>query len=69
MRFISIDLLIQILKEEGLENVYLALERLFYTEPLVFIDSSGKAVFVPYEEEEIHAFLELLNEKVNSEEV
>ncbi len=63
VQVLSLRDIVQALKEEGLDNVYLALERLLYTEPFVVINADGGVVFAPFEEEEIFSFLELLNEK------
>ncbi len=64
MRIISVDLLIQAVREQGIDPVYLALERLFYEEPIVFVDSDGKAVFTPYDALEIWDYLENLYTKL-----
>ena len=53
VQVLSLDLIVQAIKEDGLDNVYLALERLFLSEPFVVINSEGVVVFIPTEEEEI----------------
>ncbi len=63
MRCISVEVLIQVLKEKDLDTVYLALERLFMEEPLVFVNSDGEAVFTPYDPFEIWDYLEELQVK------
>jgi hypothetical protein len=64
MRLISFEVLLEALKEQGLDPVYEALERLFYEEPVVFINKDGDAVFVPFDVLEIRDYLEKLNEEV-----
>jgi hypothetical protein len=66
VQVLNLDLIVQAIKEEGLDYVYEALERLFLSEPFVVINSEGKVVFMPGEEEEIFSFLELVNKKFNS---
>ncbi len=63
MRCISVELLIQAIKEQGLDPVYLALERLFMEEPIIFINSNGDVVFTPYEPLELWDYLEELEAK------
>ncbi len=62
MRLISFEALIQALRERSLDDVYLALERLFMEEPIVFINSNGDVVFTPYEPLELWDYLEKLYE-------
>jgi len=63
MKLISVELLVQAIREQGLDAVYEKLEALFYTEPLAFINSDGGVVFRPYDPEELYEYLEILNEK------
>jgi hypothetical protein len=63
MRLISYEVLIQALKEQGLDTTYAILERLFMEEPLIVINKEGKAIFSPLDEEELWHYLELLNDK------
>jgi len=63
MKLISVELLVQAIREQGLDAVYEKLEALFYTEPLVIINSDGKVVFAPYEPLDIWDYLEMLNDK------
>jgi len=69
MKFICVDLLLDVVKEQGIDPVYAVLERLYLEEPLVFVNADGEAVFVPYDPMEIWDFLEALQEKLNLEEV
>ncbi len=69
VKVLSLRDIVQALKEEGLDNVYLALEKLLYTEPFVVINAEGRVVFAPFEEEEIFSFLELVSKKFLTEEV
>ncbi len=63
VQVLSLRDIVQALKEEGVDNVYLTLERLFHTEPFVVINAEGRVVFAPFEEEEIFSFLELISKK------
>ncbi len=63
VQVVSLRDIVQALKEEGLEKVYLVLERLFHTEPFVVVNAEGRVVFAPFEEEEIFSFLELVSKK------
>ncbi len=63
MRLISFEALIEALREQGLDPVYSALERLFYEEPLIIINKEGEAVKAFFEPLEIWDYLEELQAK------
>jgi hypothetical protein len=67
MRLISYEVLLEVLKKHGLDHAYEILERFFYEEPLMFINSDGEVVFVPFDALEIWDYLEALNEKLGKE--
>jgi hypothetical protein len=69
MRLISLELLVQTLREHSIDDVYAVLERLFLQEPIVIIDRDGKEIRTFYDEMEIYDYLEMLQEKVIAEEV
>jgi hypothetical protein len=68
VQVLSLDGIVQAIREYGLDNVYEVLERLFLSEPFVVINRDGKVIFFPSEEQEIYDFLELVNEKFNGNE-
>ena len=68
VQVLSLDGIVQAIREYGLDNVYEVLERLFLSEPFVVINRNGKVIFFPSEEQEIYDFLELVNEKFNGNE-
>jgi len=68
VQVLSLDGIVQAIREYGLDNVYEVLERLFLSEPFVVINRDGKVIFFPSEEQEIYDFLELVNKKFNGNE-
>ena len=68
VQVLSLDGIVQAIREHGLDNVYEVLERLFLSEPFVVINRDGKVIFFPSEEQEIYDFLELVNKKFNGNE-
>jgi hypothetical protein len=62
MKLVSIELLMQVVRERGVDEIYEILEKVFYAEPLVVIDKDGKAIFTPYDAEELYDYLEKLLE-------
>jgi len=68
VQVLSLDGIVQAIREYGLDNVYEVLERLFLSEPFVVINRDGKVIFFPSEEQEIYDFLEFVNEKFNGNE-
>ncbi len=67
VQVLNLSDIVQALKEKDLDTVYLALEKLLYTEQFVVVNAEGRVVFAPFEEEEIFSFLELVNRKFNEE--
>ncbi len=67
MRLISVEVLMQVLKEQDLDNVYALLERHYMEEPLVFINSNGEAIFTPYDPLELWDYLEKLYDEIIKE--
>jgi hypothetical protein len=63
MRLIGYEVLISAVQEHGVDAVYEVLEKLFMEEPIVIIDANGKAVFTPFDFEDLWDYLELLQEK------
>jgi hypothetical protein len=55
---LSLDMLIQAIREKGLDGTYEALEKLFLTEQFVVVDKENKVIFTPFEAEDIYNFLE-----------
>lgn len=62
MRLISFELILQALKEQGLYETYLVLERLFQEEPLVVVNQEGDAIISFFDEEEMFCYLEHLQD-------
>ena len=58
MKLISFDVLLQALKERGLDDTYLVLERLFFEESIVIVDKEGNVLKTFFDEEEIFEYLE-----------
>jgi hypothetical protein len=64
MRFVSVEVLQKAIVENGVDYVYEKLEALFYEEPLIVIDKNGKAIFTPFDAEELYEYLEYLVKEV-----
>jgi len=60
MRLIGFDLLLCSLQEQGLDDTYVMLERLFFEEPFTIIDKEGHVIKAFFDTEEIYDYLELL---------
>jgi hypothetical protein len=68
VQILDLSLIVQAIKEDGLDYVYEVLERLLLTEPFVVINRDGRVVFFPMDTEEIWDFLELVDKKFNTTE-
>jgi hypothetical protein len=66
MRFISFELLMEALKEQGLDAVYEKLYELFYEAPLYITDRYGAVVYIPYDALDLWDYLEALYDNINN---
>ncbi len=67
MKFVSIELLMQAVRERGVDEIYEILEKVFYAETLIIVDKDGKAIFTPFDAEELYDYLEKLLEEMEVE--
>ena len=65
MRLISFDVLLQVIHDHGLDETYLALERLFFEEPVAIIDKEGNVLKAFFDEEEIFDYLENIQDTID----
>jgi hypothetical protein len=63
MRYVAYELLLEAVKERGVDEIYEKLERLLYEEPLIIVNMDGDVVFRPFEPIELYEFLEIIKEK------
>jgi len=68
MRYISFDLLLKALKEQGLDGVYEKLYNLFMEDGICIIDQCGMVVYAPMDLFDLWDYLEdLYLNKLNKE--
>ena len=58
MRYIAFDLLIKVLNEQGIDNVYEKLYAVFLEEPIYIIDRCGNVVYMPIDIYDLWDYLE-----------
>jgi len=67
MVYVSFEIILQALANEGLDNVFEKLCDIFMREPLYVIDKCGDIVYSPIDEFDLWDYLENLENKINKE--
>ena len=66
MKLISLEVLLQAIHENGLDETYLVLERLFFEEPIAIIDREGEVLRTFFDEYEIFDYLENIQDTIDT---
>jgi len=67
MRYVSFEILLKALENEGVDAVYERLSDLFMEDALYVIDKCGAVCYTPFDLNDLWNYLEGLYEKINKE--